>query len=208
MNPTNTTTPSPAGIPTRATAALLLAAAGTLLAQVPSASATTFAESTAPGGDFGDTFALRTTLTLGTTVVNGGISNGGSDPDFFTITGLAGNTTYSLSISAGDSIDGYSATFQGYDDVGAAIGTSAAYVSTDPPNTTRSITGTIPASGILTIGVNPQSVPFVEGGNPVYTATLTAVPEPGTTSLVALGAALAALTARRHRKPTDTAAVG
>ena len=217
MKPTNTTAPPPAGTPARAASALLLAAAGALLAQAPTAAhaqGTTFTEGSAPGGDFGNTFALKTTLTLGTRIVNGdilrigGILISSSDPDFFTFTGLAGSTPYTLSISAGDSFDGYSATFQAYNDTGAAIGTSAAYIATDAPGTLRVISGTIPISGILTIGVNPQTVPFVEGGNPVYTTTLTAadVPEPATTSLIALAAALAVLTARRHRKPTDTVA--
>ena len=186
---------------TVSTAAVLLAAAGSLLSQTP-AMAQVYNESSAPGGDFGNTFALRTPLTLSTTQVNGGIpAGGGSDPDFFSFSGLPGGATYSLGITAGNPANFYFATFQGYDDSGATIGTSMTYNGSEPINTQKTITGTVPASGILTIGVSPQSTEG--GGSSNYSTTLSVVPEPATTALVALGAAAAALAARRGRKQSE-----
>lgn len=185
--------------PARSTAAaLMLAAAGGLLASAPSASAQTFNESSAPGSDFGNSFAARTVLTLGTTMVNGG-SNSSSDPDFFSFIGLTSGTPYSLSISAGGPTLVRS-TFQGFDGNGSPIGTSASYSSNDSPNTLKMISGTVPTGGVLTIGISPQNV---EGGSTNYAVTLSAVPEPSSTVLVALGAAVAALAARRSRKSAN-----
>ena len=204
MNPSHPKTPSPVA---RGTAALLLAAAGSLLAQAPAAAQMYSENANATGGDFGNTFATRTTLAIGTatrfTQVTGDNEDLGSDPDFFTFTGLAGGTPYTLSITAGDPSDGYTATFQGYNDAGTAIGSQANYTYSDAANTVKSISGTIPASGRLTIGINPQTS-SVEGGASAYSTTLTAAaaPEPATTALVALGAAVAALAARRARRQT------
>ena len=180
---------------------ILAAAGGTLLAQSSSQAAiTTYDENTqAPGGDFGGTFALRLVLPVGTTTVNGDMEfSGGTDPDFYTYTGLIPGQTFTLDITAGDAVSFYQATFQVLDDTQTQIGATAIYAFNDPSGTMRQITGTVPGTGNLTVDIQQSA----EGGGavPSYTTTLSVVPEPATATLALLGAVVAALVAKRRGK--------
>lgn len=181
------------------TSILLAAAGGTLLGQ-SAAQATTYDENaSAPGGDFGNTFALRLVLPVGTTTVNGDMEfPGGTDPDFYTYMGLTPGQTFTLDITAGDPASFYQATFMVLDDTQAQIGTTATYLFNDPSGTMRQITGTVPGTGNLTVAIQQSA----EGGAsvPSYTTSLSAVPEPATTTLALLGAVVAGLVAKRRAK--------
>lgn len=182
------------------TSALLLAAGGSLLARSSAEAAiTTYDENTqAPGGDFAGTFALRTLLPAPTRTVNGDMEfSGGFDADFYTYTGLTPGGTFTLDITAGNPTNLYQATFQVLDDTQTQIGATATYAFNDP-NGSRQITGTVPATGNLTIDIQQSA----EGssGVPSYTTILSVVPEPATTTLALLGGVIAALVARRRSK--------
>ena len=178
---------------TKLGSALLLTAAGSLLAQ-SSAQAQVYDENTtAPGGDFGNAFAGRTTLTLGTMQVNGDTEFAGTDPDFYTYTGLLSGQPFTLGITAGADSDFYQATFMTLDDNQTQVGSTASYAG-DPAGTMRTISGTVPASGNLTVAIQQSA----EEGSVAYSTSLSVVPEPATTTLALLGAVVAGLVARRR----------
>ena len=188
------------------TSILLVAAGGTLLGRgTAQAAITTYDENTqaptppgGPSGDFGNTFALRTLLPAPTRTVNGDMEfSGGTDPDFYTYTGLTAGQTFTLDITAGDPASFYQATFMVLDDSQAQIGATATYLFNDP-NGTRQITGIVPGTGNLTVDIQQSA----EGGSgvPSYRTVLSVVPEPATTTLALLGGVVAALVARRRSR--------
>lgn len=193
-------------VSTSGTAALLLAAAGGLLSQSSTASAapappTTYNETSAPGADFGNTFSTAFTLPATTIRQVDGRGNTNPDSDYFTFTGLPVGP-FTLTITDGTSMgDGFFIMFQAFNDSGAVISNSVMFGDSDAPGTMKTISGTVPASGRLTIGVDPQS--GETGPAPAYSTSLSVVPEPATTALVALGAAAVALAARRARKQAE-----
>jgi hypothetical protein len=143
--------------------------------------------------DFGNTFALRTPLIVGTDLVNG--SSILPDVDFFEFSGLAGGGSFDIALSAAVNF------FQGtaFTDANSALGTpSIVNFGSTPP---QHITGTIPSDGKIVI----QIIGAFEGGGGAYTVGLTAplaatVPEPASALLTGLGAAALALRNLKRRK--------
>jgi hypothetical protein len=162
-----------------------LAAAAATAALSDAAHATTLNEST----DFGDLFATRTLLPIGTDVVNGSVFPfEGDSGDVVTFQGLAPGQPFSLSTSS--IVSNVGDVFQLFqlDDLGGVV--------QDDSGPGAALAGTIPASGNLHFDMT------VEGGlypGVNYSLTLTApLPEPAGAALLG-GGLLAAAALRRLR---------
>ncbi len=187
----------PSSLRKNSAALLLTAAAGSLL--VSQAQASVILESSVSGADFSNTFAGRNLLAAGVDVVQGAdndIING--DSDYFTFTNLTPNTAFSLKIDSTANGFSYAANFSVLNDSATSIGTPSIFIAPFAFTGTGTISGTVPITGNLTVFVD-QAGGEQSGGS--YTATLTAVPEPATTTLAALGAAalVAATRKKRHQ---------
>jgi len=162
-----------------------LAIAAATLAVSDAAHATTFNE----GTDFGNTFAMKTLLPMGTDVVNGSVfAFEGDAADFITFQGLAPGASFTATTTL-SGISGSTLTVAQLDSIGGTLQSGQADSSSSAV-----LSGTIPGSGLLNFGVS-----VVEGGS-FYQLTLV-VPEP-TTAVLLGGGLLAAAALRRVRRST------
>jgi len=149
----------------RAIATMAAAAAG--LASGHRAGATTFNE----GADFGNTFAARTLLPLGTDVVNGSVFDfEGDAADFVTFQGLPPGASFDLGSSNGGG-QGNALTTTQLSDTGDTLQSDV--------GTSVVLSGTVPNSGKLNFGMT------VTGGV-FYMLELT-VPEASRTEMLGAG---------------------
>ena len=138
-------------------------------------------ETSVAGADFGDTFALLNSLGSGVTEVIGQI-NPSFEHDYFSISGLAGGTSYTITgLYTG------SASYE--------VLTSGNLVLNSINNNPASMSGTIPGDGILVVHVaqNEQISTY----DLTLTAASSGVPEPGT--LAGAGLAVASGIALRRK---------
>ena len=146
------------------------------------------------GGDFADVFGSADALDVGTTEVTGAVDF--QDVDFFKFSGLDPGEPFTLGV---ERIGGLFTTVSVFD---ISDSTTPLDGPTSLGGSPVSLTGTIPADGILIFEAS--------GGEAInYRVTLSAplsapVPEPSTIALTALGAALSGVFARRRRKARGT----
>jgi PEP-CTERM motif len=151
------------------------------------------------GGDFADVFGSADALDVGTTEVTG-VSDPFPVADFFKFSGLDPDESFTLSVERTGGQSFTNVSVLSLLDSGATPldGPTSLNTSSSPV----SLTGTIPADGILIFEAS--------GGEAInYRVTLSAplsapVPEPSTIALTALGAALSGVFARRRRKARGT----
>jgi hypothetical protein len=161
-----------------------LAVGAAAVTAADTAHATTFNEA----ADFGDLFADRTLLPIGTDVVNGNVFPFEGDPaDVVTFQGLLPGGSFDLDVTISS---GSGDLFVQLFDDGGAPGDS------DGPTPPLELTGTIPASGELHFAVFAEGA----GGGWFYTLNLAApLPEPAGAALLG-GSLLAAAALRRVRR--------
>ena len=149
------------------------------------ASATTFTETS----DFSNVFAGANVLPIGTDVVHAavGFVNGVSDPaDYFQLKGLFAGSAFSLQTMTSDVLAGYMSI---YSSSQSPIGSSKSFFT----NQNASVSGIVPADGILVVGITET-----EGGGAYTVNLLNTAPEPST--LVGAGLGLASVVALRRRR--------
>jgi hypothetical protein len=133
--------------------------------------------------DFGDDFASRTLLPIGTDVVNGNVSAGADIADHITFQGLLPGGFFNLTSTDDGGANQF--TITQLDDGGGFAQTDSS------PN--AALSGTIPASGELHFNL------FAEGEGSNYALNLSApLPEPASAALLG-GGLLAAAALRRLR---------
>ncbi len=154
--------------------------AGTCLTST--ASAATVVEAT-DFGDFGGTFLTSSTLTPGTTLVQGAVTPF-SDLDYFSFTGLNSGVTYNLN---------FVAAFSGALDY-QLFNSSETLLSSNSFGGGGFLTsGTVPSDGILVVRINNN-----EGSAYSVSINPEAVPEPSAALLGGIGLAAAALRRKRN----------
>jgi len=169
---------------------LAIAGAGSAAVTAGAAEATTLDESAFGVGDFGNTFATKTLLPVGTDVVNGMLDQeiGGDFNDFVTFQSLPPALAFELeATSSQDDLNLNLFFLDQFNDDGTSVqsGTGPSVM----------LTGTIPASGQLHFHMN------LEGSALSYQLALNVVPEPSTVVLLGAGLIVAAAWrgARRNR---------
>lgn len=174
------------------------------------------AMSASESGDFGDSFASRTTLPIGTNAVSGSIgcsssesgggsesSGGGCDPaDFIRFQSLVPSSAFSLTVSFADGssqldiLDGFGAALCAPVASESSGGSESSGCSVTPQGpgplggASYLVSGLIPATGDLTVGLT-------NGSSSSSAYQLTFIPEPSTGLLTGLG--LAAYGWLKHR---------
>ena len=163
------------------------AACGGLAALAGTARATTLPESSV-GGEFPDTFALRTIISDPAVNKVTGFNNSLNDSDFFQFppqpVGAPFTLTYELGIA-------FTTNFRWLSDTGSELDLKSLQY---PSNVSATVNGVVPASGLIPVSVQNNG----EGGS--WAVTLDVVPEPAT-GVAAIGGGLAALALRRKRLP-------
>jgi hypothetical protein len=173
------------------TTALLAAACAGMLSQT--VQATPFVET----ADFGNTFAMRTTLPPGTDSVQGTLTNSGDIDDFFRLTGEPASQLVTLGYTASTTATNSSLQIQVFNDAGGFIGFTSRGFQPSDGIVSGSFQITVPADGVIVPNMN-----FSESGTGRLSYTLT-VPEPSAAAaLIGLGA-LALLGRRKSDAPKD-----
>src|SRR6516225_2112357 len=112
--------------------------------------------------NFGTTFATRTLLPVGTTMVTGTTSFSSDADDFVEFQGLAGGTSFTLSANA------FLSNVSVFTDSNSQIGSTLMFGF---PASTQPLAGTVPANGLLVVDVHQTNT---ESGIQNYTLNLTA----------------------------------
>ena len=174
----------------------LLATTCLTLAGVGAAHATTINETSAPGSDFGNTFALATNLSsiAALTPATGDTVNGTlpfNDHDYFTFTGEPAGKLFSITEIASRASQG---TMEVLNSAQGVVVNTVGLTTTQ-----TAYEAVVPNDGILTVVVNYGACSECTIG---YSIGLTApvAPEPGTLAEVGLGLGLAGAVALRRRR--------
>lgn len=145
------------------------------------AQATLVTEST----DFGNSFAERTLLPVGTDVVTGVVGPSSDPDDFFQLSGLTPLAPFNVDFLG--SVTNLDVGGEVLDSSGASFGIGGFH--TVPLD----ISGTVPADGILVLRT------FYSEGGP-YQVTTTVIPEPATSTLLTLGLGALGWRRRKHER--------
>lgn len=153
------------------------------------ASATTITETS----DFSNVFAGANVLPIGTDVVHAtvGFVNGVNDPaDYFQLKGLFAGSAFSLQAMTSDALAGNMNIYSSSQSpIGSANGSANFFFT----NQNASVSGIVPADGILVVGITDGE------GSGAYTVNLlNTAPEPST--LVGAGLGLASVVALRRKR--------